>query len=449
MSNEIITTLHPDSDNNTNLYPNIKPDNIPEGAISLNKLDTNVKSLLNNIGELKPSGVDTEANILAFTENEGIYIGSDTGNWYYWNGTQYVSGGLYIANIDSIIQTYNTQFAGNITYTDMNTAPYNSRIPYLLAAGSTSVNNIPTNAFDGDFNYLTTIKTKLTTNVVYKVQYFSNSTTTWYRFGASDTSYNAWKIIRKYEAPKKYEYNVTTALELKNAINEVIFTTRVDNVKIYLAEGDYDLLSVNDTDLPLGRNIHLIGTPKTRILWNYTGDDLTMLRDTSPFRYAMANNFKGYTLENITIIASNCRYCVHDEHDSYTSPSTVNFINCHFELDNSNNPQWNSKNCIGGGLGSNTTVNIDSCYFKGISNSSSNADVSYHNSASSTAKNKVIVKNSYFENTFRASSYGTSTSESICYVSNNNCKYEPFTEIETGGSIENIFIKKWNNFIRN
>ena len=54
---------------------------------------------INSLGQLQPSGVDTSTNILAFTENKGIYIGSDTGYWYYWNGTQYVSGGVYISSL--------------------------------------------------------------------------------------------------------------------------------------------------------------------------------------------------------------------------------------------------------------------------------------------------------------------------------------------------------------
>lgn len=99
MANEIITTLHPDKDSRTNLYPNIKSENIPLGAVSLDKLDTGVKSLLNSINELKPSGVDNSATILAFTSDKGIWVGNDTGYWYYWNGKNYVVGGDYIMSI--------------------------------------------------------------------------------------------------------------------------------------------------------------------------------------------------------------------------------------------------------------------------------------------------------------------------------------------------------------
>ena len=102
MTNEIITTLHPDQDPDTNLYPNIKKENIPNKSIDKNKLDDGVNSLLNSINELYPSGTDTSTNILTYTSNKGIYIGTDTGNWYYWDGTHYVSGGSYISNPDNV-----------------------------------------------------------------------------------------------------------------------------------------------------------------------------------------------------------------------------------------------------------------------------------------------------------------------------------------------------------
>ena len=86
MANDIITNLHPDNDPNTNLYPNIKKENIPSKSISTDKLDDNVLSL---IGSLKPSGTDTSTNILAFTSNKGIYVATDNGYWYYWNGSAY------------------------------------------------------------------------------------------------------------------------------------------------------------------------------------------------------------------------------------------------------------------------------------------------------------------------------------------------------------------------
>ena len=90
----IIDTLHPEGSLTDNLYPNIKKENIPSKSISTDKLDDNVLSL---IGSLKPSGTDTSTNILAYTSNKGIYVATDNGHWYYWNGSAYVDGGVYQA----------------------------------------------------------------------------------------------------------------------------------------------------------------------------------------------------------------------------------------------------------------------------------------------------------------------------------------------------------------
>lgn len=48
---------------------------------------------------LKVSGTDLANNILAFTENKGIYVATDTGGWYYWKAdvSKYVYGGVFQA----------------------------------------------------------------------------------------------------------------------------------------------------------------------------------------------------------------------------------------------------------------------------------------------------------------------------------------------------------------
>ena len=148
---DIITTLHPENDQDTNLYPNIKKQNIPSNAVDYNKLDSDVKSLLNSINELHPSGVDTAAHILAFTTNKGIYVGSDTHYWYYWNGTQYVSGGEYIADTsydqvkDDISKLFENTYIteDNAIVTTQN--GYVSRVDGTIVAetGSTAIKNVP------------------------------------------------------------------------------------------------------------------------------------------------------------------------------------------------------------------------------------------------------------------------------------------------------------------
>lgn len=107
----IIDTLHPEGSLTDNLYPNIKKQNIPNKAITINKLDDDVLSL---IGSLKPSGTDTSTNILAFRSNKGIYVATDNGHWYYWydNAHAYIDGGIYQATeiADDSVHPNSTSF---------------------------------------------------------------------------------------------------------------------------------------------------------------------------------------------------------------------------------------------------------------------------------------------------------------------------------------------------
>ena len=94
---DIITTLHPENDNDTNLYPNIKKENIPNGSVDQTKLSGDVNNILN--------GIDTRlANAIASieqpkyystlpTSDVGLIVYSD-GYIYSWNGTQYVTTGI-------------------------------------------------------------------------------------------------------------------------------------------------------------------------------------------------------------------------------------------------------------------------------------------------------------------------------------------------------------------
>ena len=152
---DIITTLHPENDENTNLYPNIKKDNIPNVSIDRSKLDSAINSLLDSINSLHPAGVDTSTNILAFTEDKGVWVGSDTGYWYYWNGIQYAAGGNYMASTDrnhyvfNVIGNYVNIDSANNTIGFVNTGGNicvvkpNSSPTYLTIASSAAAISIP------------------------------------------------------------------------------------------------------------------------------------------------------------------------------------------------------------------------------------------------------------------------------------------------------------------
>lgn len=140
MANEIITTLHPENDEETNLYPNIKGENIPNSSVDEEKLSSGVRQKfdtiferLDNLDDGSPHYVNTASNILALTENKGIAVATDTGYWYYWNGSQYVSSG----------KTYQSTGIGDGTITtEMLNNDCLIKYPYLNGANLDNITDL-------------------------------------------------------------------------------------------------------------------------------------------------------------------------------------------------------------------------------------------------------------------------------------------------------------------
>lgn len=70
MTNEtdILTTLHPDQDPDTNLYPNIKKGNIPDRSIDLIKMDPDVVKMINKTPRLVQALPMTDEGVVLYTD---------------------------------------------------------------------------------------------------------------------------------------------------------------------------------------------------------------------------------------------------------------------------------------------------------------------------------------------------------------------------------------------
>lgn len=228
---EIITNLHPDGDENTNLYPNIKKENIPSKSISTDKLDDNVLSL---IGSLKPSGTDTSTNILAFTSNKGIYVATDNGYWYYWNGSAYEYGGVYQSSED-IEQIKDDLDELDEYVLDPNT--YTVRVLGTFASGG--LNNI---TFDPNQFYRCS-----SVSLIYAKEDINLHVENGYRFGWSEgdstgTTYIKWNgwytgdaTVKKgtyfrIQIAKVQESQSVTA-NVREFTNAVTFDTVINNIE--------------------------------------------------------------------------------------------------------------------------------------------------------------------------------------------------------------------------
>lgn len=98
MSN-IITTLHPENDGNTNLYPNIKKENIPNKSVNRSRLDDDVNEILDGINDTLAVAVANITKPKYYstlpTSDVGLIVYSD-GYLYSWdiNTNKYVSTGI-------------------------------------------------------------------------------------------------------------------------------------------------------------------------------------------------------------------------------------------------------------------------------------------------------------------------------------------------------------------
>ena len=582
----------------------------------INNLQNDISDLQNdvsNLGNLKPSGTDTSTNILEFNEDKGIYIGTDTGYWYYWNGTEYVSGGVYEAtngvgfantsysidfnavntntiynillgssgtfsnapsdfskyeNYTLIDITNNTGYANNFrqqtligsdcttfvrTYAnsswsswnktnklsasniqssstpntfDFNNVPDNT-IGNLLFTSLTNVTNYPPNLKSGDNNtlitytsrgYTYTIKTQIFIDEkggISKRFYYNNSWQNW-RISATPTisdtsngfdfnnvatntisnilmgsgtysnapsdfySYREYTLFDFTTNTKSFNsvrrqilndamgnwyqrnyvegygwsdwikntqlvFNPTTAQEL---IDMCALAIQSPNSIVNLT-GTYDLSDILTDDITLENGIKLIGSGNSKVIFNYTGSDVDFQNNKSPFK---KGHNGGFTMENITIEASRCRYCVHDEDGSYTDVYHNVYKNCNFYLDNTNYGGTIGMQCLGGGLGANGTIEITNCKFHSIPKTGHTGDIydaSYHNSSSSVAQSKIFISNCYFEHTFRLGWYGSSTAITRCMINNCSMASAIIHNPENASAVvENTELITWNNEIR-
>ena len=252
-------------------------------------------------------------------------------------------------------------------------------------------------------------------------------------------------------------------VKLKDAIEAA--EQYMDSI-LYVDAGTYDLvdefgsdffesLTVSSTlsGIVLKNRIHIIFSPNSKVVSHYAGSNQYALSLYSPFN---AGSY-GFTLENLTLECSRCRYAVHDERNGNVEQYKSEFINCSMQIDNSNNSQWSPRHCIGGGLGSNAEVIVDNCCFK-TDLSSDRGGVYYHQSNASgnkSFKSLVTVKGCYFETgtiTF-SDSRTDGTADKTIYIAANNCISQKYAGTDTQGiytvdmTNPNSVVRAWNNAI--
>ena len=234
---------------------------------------------------------------------------------------------------------------------------------------------------------------------------------------------------------------------------------------IYLGDGTFDLYNELGAEYfenfvyepytnmgpMIGNGTHLICSPKSKIVFNYTGDNQDVLTGFSPLNPSAANTFRigDFIVEGATIEASNCRYCVHDDVGIQTVPARHEYRRCRMYLDNTG--RNGGHHCIGGGMGCATDIVVEDCYFEGYGAEGADAaHVSWHNDDyTQPPQGSIVISNNFFagEGTVRISCHGSYENKTPVRVSNNSIGSAVIFDTDAG-SAENFELFAWNNEIR-
>ena len=366
---------------------------------------------------------------------------SDKVDGFYINN---INGKAY-KNINSILSIFTVPVIGGEI---ISIKGCSNSAQYAFCSLYTNVATLATNGTLSGYISGSSFSTKLEGLVVPdSAKYLMISTNTSI-FGNVQIEYN--EKCTSYESYEKLiptgEHIVKVGVEedfetLKSGIE---YATQFKNSIVKVKKGVYDLVEEFSSELEtskgliLKNNVHVIFEIGSKVTFNYTGDSQNIHVNFSPFN----SGEYGFTIENLDLEASNCRYCVHDERGNSTDFYHNVYKNCRMKLDNSNNPDWVNPQNIGCGL-ANGIIEIENCRF--------NNWITFHNNngTSTDSKSDVYVKDCYFENGgIVVGSYGNSTEISNFYISGNSLAGNITNQDTESTPNVNIELHEWNNEIR-
>ena len=362
---------------------------------------------------------------------------------------------------------YNTKYI-YVYFTEYNTdtdvtltiaSTYNTIYTLNFASGMPLPLNLPIDKSNGSVTNLITIQSN------YLTQYYIDQYQIYQRNTLQDfTVWSKWrKIVNSFDIPITILVDKSGAGDYTSLTKAINYAIAKKNTTVIVNDGEYDIEdefieeygstffdNPNNTGLVLKNDVHLIFSSNSKVVFNYSGTNTTILTLFSPF-----NIGGSATIENLSIETSRCRYCIHEDLGAITGKYEVKYIGCNFKMDNRDNEQWKAKQCIGGGLGANGYVTITDCYFNSFKSDDEEwiASVTYHNDWSETANGKcnVVIKNNYFgdHNGLSLRYHGITTKISNFIVTNNSLAHSIEIRPETStDTIVNIEVKQWNNDIR-
>ena len=240
---------------------------------------------------------------------------------------------------------------------------------------------------------------------------------------------------------------------LKSAVE---YAVQYPNTTVLVGKGTYDLYeefggdtffdeydSTSSKGLTLSNGIILKFSSQAKVVFNNENENTEIDSRFSPFN----SGEKGFTIENLHLECSRCRYAIHDERGGSTDQYTNIIKNSYIKHDNTDGGFTQT---IGGGLGGNGEIIIENCIIDSPNSTSTNEVISYHNNNSSTnteSKSNVVIKDNYCkQGTIRVSWCGVSTLITDFLITGNklNSAIKHTAEREQD-VIENTNVVAWDN----
>ena len=224
---------------------------------------------------------------------------------------------------------------------------------------------------------------------------------------------------------------------------------------VYVMPGTYNLATEFATEISDGGTSTVGIRLANNIVINFmSGSYVTALFPSSnEFISTYFSPFFGmnFTLVGMNMEASNCRYCVHDEQASDSTPYRNVYRNCIMKNTShaSSGATFVSPQCIGGGMGKWGVIEIIGGIYESEGDTTHSPAISYHNGASSDCDGRIFISDVYLadNNRFEFASWGSSTHMTKVCV--NNCSMtDAIVEITEAGQTDNMEIIDFNNTIR-
>lgn len=385
---------------------------------------------------------------------------------YRWirNATGANTWNPWFKQIPGAHESYQYLITSKNLFPDANNAIPNVSYLISFSSGSTNITeHLPFTSFTGGVGLLETYQESGTAGASTPstgcFQKYTNRNNTWLRT-RSTSDWGDWYPI------SNREFTVTSSDNLVAVWN---IAKNLPNATIIIESGDHDLyqefmsyygndffVNFDDDTNPKGiqpyNGMTIRGSSNSKITFNYPGSNAKVKQLFSPITSA---GIGSWTIDNLNIECSNCRYAIHDEMGGQTSNYKHTIKNCRVKIDNTQNTDWTPSACVGGGLGVDGEIEITGNYFESYGDRSSErlyGVVTYHNGEGTNSRSNLVITGNYVANQdgFRLAAYGSSTEITTLLYSNNNTGHELIVAHETpDSSVDNVSAISWNNIVRN